>query len=71
VAAAGGAGVYVVPWRLVRTGTLLAAAGLGVDRLGVIGRPVARTAGAVLAAVADIVAATEALGAGAARLGHV
>jgi hypothetical protein len=64
------AGVYVARWWLVRSGKLLAAAGLGltVGLLGVIGGPVARTAVAVLAAAADILGAADALGNGAARL---
>ncbi|WP_439628326.1 hypothetical protein [Gemmata sp.] len=72
VTAAVAAGVYVARWWLVRRGTLLAAAGLGlgVGLLGVIGGPLARTAVAVLAAAADVLAATDALGDGAARLEH-
>ncbi len=73
VPAAVAAGVYVARWWLVRRGTLLAAAGLGlgVGLLGVIGGPLARTAVAVLAATADVLTATDALGDGAARLAHV
>ncbi len=73
VTAAVAAGVYVARWWLVRRGTLLAAAGLGlgVGLLGVIGGPLARTAVAVLAATADVLTATDALGDGAARLAHV
>ncbi len=73
VTAAVAAGVYVARWWLVRRGTLLAAAGLGlgVGLLGVIGGPLARTAVAVLAATADVLTATDALGDGAARLEHV
>ena len=67
------AGVFAARWWLVRRGTLLAAAGigLGVGLLGVAGGPLARTAVAVLAAAADVLTATDALGDGAARLGHV
>jgi len=73
VTAAVAAGVYVARWWLFRRGTLLAAAGLGlgVGLLGVIGGPLARTAVAVLAATADVLTATDALGDGAARLEHV
>jgi hypothetical protein len=73
VTAAVAAGVYVARWWLVRRGTLLAAAGLGlgVGLLGVIGGPLARTAVAVLAATADVLTATDALGDGAAHLAHV
>lgn len=73
VTAAVAAGVYVARWWLVRRGTLLAAAGLGlsVGLLGVIGGPLARTAVAVLAATTDVLTATDALGDGATRLGHV
>ena len=67
------AAVYTARWWVARKGTLLAAAGLGlgVGLLGVLGGPVARTAIAVLAATADILAATDALGTGAARLEHL
>lgn len=73
VTAAVSAGVYVARWWLIRRGTLLAAAGLGlgVGLLGVIGGPLARTAVAVLAATADVLTATDALGDGAVRLEHV
>lgn len=73
VTAAVAAGVYVARWWLVRRGTLLAAAGLGlgVGLLGVIGGPLARTAVAVLAATADVLTATDALGDGATRFAHV
>jgi hypothetical protein len=73
VTAAVAAGVYVARWWLVRRGTLLAAAGLGlgVGLLGVVGGPLARTAVAVLAATADVLTATDALGDGAIRLAHV
>ena len=73
VTAAVAAGVYVARWWLVRRGTLLVAAGLGlgVGLLGVVGGPLARTAVAVLAATADVLTATDALGDGAARLEHV
>jgi len=73
VTAAVAAGVYVARWWLVRRGTLLAAAGLGlgVGLLGVVGGPLARTAVALLAATADVLTATDALGDGAARLEHV
>lgn len=58
------AGVYAARWWLGRQGTLLAAAtlGLGIGLLGVLGGPIARTAVAVLAATADILSATDALG---------
>ncbi|OWK34105.1 hypothetical protein [Fimbriiglobus ruber] len=64
------AGIFVARWWLLRRGTLLAAAGLGlgVGLLGVVGGPAARTAVAVLAAAADVLGATDALGAGAAHL---
>jgi hypothetical protein len=67
------AGVYAAKWWVGRKGTLLAAVGLGlgVGLIGVIGGPVARTAVAVLAAAADLLAATDALGDGAARLDHL
>jgi hypothetical protein len=67
------AAVFVTRWWLLRRGTLWAAAGLGlgVGLLGVIGGPLARTAVAVLAATADVLTATDALGDGAARLAHV
>ncbi|OWK35766.1 hypothetical protein [Fimbriiglobus ruber] len=58
------AGVFVARWWLLRRGTLLAAAGLGlgVGLLGVVGGPAARTAVAVLAAAADVLGATDASG---------
>ncbi|OWK34216.1 hypothetical protein FRUB_10187 [Fimbriiglobus ruber] len=64
------AGVFVARWWFLRHGTLLAAAGLGlgIGLLGVVGGPAARTAVAVLAAAADVLGATDALGAGAAHL---
>lgn len=64
------AGVFVTRWWLLRRGTLLAAAGLGlgVGLLGVAGGPLARAAVAVLAATAEVLTATDALGDGAARL---
>ncbi|QDU21728.1 hypothetical protein [Urbifossiella limnaea] len=67
------AGLYAAKWWVGRKGTLLAAAGLGlgVGLLGVLGGPVARTAVAVLAAAADLLAAADALGDGAARLEHL
>lgn len=67
------AGVYAARWWVARKGTWLAAAGLGlgVGLLGALGGPVARTAVAVLTATADLLAATDALGSGAARLGHL
>jgi hypothetical protein len=73
VTAAVAAGVYVARWWLVRRGTLLAAAGLGlgVGLLGVVGGPLARAAIGVLAATADVLSATDALGDGAAHLNHV
>jgi hypothetical protein len=73
VTAAIAAGVYVARWWLVRRGTLLAAAGLGlgIGLLGVVGGPLARTTVAVLAATADVLTATDALGDGATRLAHV
>ena len=57
-------------WWVGRRGTLAAAAavGVGVGLLGVLGGPVARTAVAVLAAAADVLAATDALGTAATRL---
>ena len=72
VTAAVAAGVFAARWWLGRKGTWLAAAGLGlgVGLLGVFGGPVVRTAVAVVAATADILCATDALGSGAARLGH-
>jgi hypothetical protein len=72
VTAAVAAGVFAARWWLVRRGTLLAAVGLGlgVGLIGVLGGPVARTAVAALAATADILSATDALGGGAARLDH-
>jgi hypothetical protein len=73
VTAAVAAGVSTARWWLARKGTLLAAVGLGlgVGLLGLFSHPVARAAVAVLAAAADILAATDALGSGAARLGHL
>lgn len=70
VAAAVAAGVAAAKLWLARRGTALAAAGvgLGVGLLGVLGGPAARTAVAVLAGAADLLAAADALGAGAARL---
>lgn len=70
LAAAVAAGVFAARWWLARRGTVVAAAGLGlvVGLLGVLGGPVARTAVAALAAAADLLAATDALGGGAARL---
>jgi hypothetical protein len=64
------AGVHVARWWLARRGNLVAAAGAGmaVGLLGLAGGPAVRTAVAALAAVADLVAATDALGDGAARL---
>jgi hypothetical protein len=72
VTAAVAAGVFAARWWLGRKGTWLAAAGLGlgVGLLGVLGGPVVRTAVAVVAATADLMCATDALGSGAARLGH-
>jgi hypothetical protein len=63
------AGVYAARWWLGRQGNLLAAAGLGlgIGLLGVLGGPIARAAVAVLAATADILTATHALGDGASR----
>lgn len=71
--AAVAAGLYVAHWWLGRKGTLLAAAGLGlgVGLLGVLGGPVVRTTVAVLAATADILCATDALGSTAARFHHL
>jgi hypothetical protein len=73
VTAAVAAGVYAARWWVTRRGTWLAAVGLGlgVGLLGVLGGPVARTAVAVLAATADILSATDALGGGAAQLEHL
>lgn len=67
------AGVSVVRWWVARQGTWPTAAGLGlgVGLPGALGGPGARTAVAVLAATADLLAGTDALGAGAARLGHL
>jgi hypothetical protein len=68
------AGAAVARWWAGRAGGgVLAAAGvgLGVGLVGLLGGSLARTAVAVLAAAADIVAATDALGAGAARLGRL
>ncbi len=68
------AGAAVARWWAGRSGSrLLAAAGvgLGVGLLGILGGALARTAVAVLAAAADVLAATDALGAGATRLGHL
>ena len=72
VTAAVAAGVFAARWWLVRRGTVLAAVGLGlgIGLIGVLGGPVARTAVAALAATADILTATDALGGGAARLDH-
>ena len=68
--AAVAAGVAAARWWVGRRGTLAAAAavGVGVGLLGVLGGPVARTAVAVLAAAADVLAATDALGTAATRL---
>ncbi len=74
VTAAVAAGAAVARWWAGRAGGgVLAAAGvgLGVGLLGLMGGSLARTAVAVLAAAADVLAATDALGAGAARLGHL
>ncbi len=73
VTAAVAAGVFAARWWLGRQGTWLAAAGLGlgVGLLGVLGGPVVRTAVAAVAATADLLSATDALGSGAARLGHL
>jgi hypothetical protein len=73
VSTAVAAGVFVTRWWLLRRGTLLAAAGLGlgVGLLGVAGGPLARAAVAVLAATAEVLTATDALGDGAARLEHL
>jgi hypothetical protein len=56
VPAAIAAGVFVTRWWLLRRGTLLAAAGLGVGvgLLGMAGGPLARAAVAVLAATAEV-----------------
>lgn len=72
VPAAVAAGVHVARWWLARKGNLLAAvgAGLAVGLLGLAGGPTIRTAVAALAAAADLVAVTDALGDGAARLAH-
>ncbi len=72
VTAAVAAGVAAARWWVTRKGTWLAAGlGLGIGLLGVLGGPVVRTTVALVAAAADVLAATDALGAGAARLGHV
>ena len=70
LAAAVAAGVFAARWWLARRGTVAVAAGIGlaVGLLGVLGGPVARTTVAALAAAADLLAATDALGGGAARL---
>lgn len=70
VATAVTAGVYVARMWLVRRGTLLTAVGfgLGVGVLGIFGGPVVRTAVAILAATADVMAVSDSLGDGAARL---
>ncbi|QDU19747.1 hypothetical protein [Urbifossiella limnaea] len=68
------AGAAVARWWAGRAGGgVLAAAGvgLGVGLVGLLGGSLARTAVAVLAAAADVLAATDALGAGAARLGRL
>lgn len=72
VPAAVAAGVHVARWWLARKGNLLVAvgAGLAVGLLGLVGGPAVRTAVAALAAAADLVAVTDALGDGAARLAH-
>jgi hypothetical protein len=66
------AGVHVGRWWLSRKGTLLAAlvAGLAVGLLGLAGGPTVRAAVATLATAADLVAVTDALGDGAARIDH-
>ncbi len=73
VATAVAASLFVARWWLGRRGTPLTAAGLGlgVGLLGVLGGPAARTAVAALAATADILGVTDALGAGAARFDSV
>jgi hypothetical protein len=68
------AGAAVARWWAGRAGGgVLAPAGigLGVGLVGLLGSSLARTAVAVLAAAADILAAADALGAGAARLDHL
>lgn len=68
------AGAAVARWWAGRAGGgVLAAAGvgLGVGLVGLLGGALARTTVALLAAAADLLAATDALGAGAARLGHL
>jgi hypothetical protein len=69
VTAAVAAAVHAARWWLGVRGTWLAAAGVGL--LGLLGGPVTRTAVAALAAAADLRSATDALGAGAARLDHL
>lgn len=73
VTAAVAAGVFAARWWTGRKGTWLAAAGLGlgVGLVGVLGGPVVRTAVAVLAAAADILCATDALGSTATRFDHL
>jgi hypothetical protein len=73
VTAAVAAGVYAARWWAARKGNWLAAAGLGlgVGLLGVLGGTAARTVVALVAATADLMAATDALGDGAARLEHL
>ena len=70
VTAAVAAGAHVARWWLARRGTWLGAVGLGlaVAVAGLTGGPAARIGLGVLAAVADLVTATNALGGGAAAL---
>ena len=68
------AGAAVARWWAGRAGGGVfapAGVGLGVGLVGLLGGPLARAAIGVLAAAADILAAADALGAGAARLEHL
>ena len=72
LAAAVAAGLHVARWWLARRGGAFAAAGLGlgVGLLGAFGGPVLRTAAAVLAAAAELLAATGGPGGTAALTAH-
>ena len=74
VTAAVAAGAAVARWWAGRAGGGVfapAGIGLGVSLVGLLGGSLARAAIAVLAAAADILAAADTLGAGAARLNHL